>query len=67
MKEETAGTVSLVYDYHTRDLLDKLTEHQHSHYKEIITALHVHLDVHHCLEVVVIKAKAKKTRGWLKN
>ena len=29
--QETIGTVSLVYDHHTRDLSDKLTEHQHSH------------------------------------
>jgi len=60
--EETVGTVSLVYDHHTRDLSDKLTEQQHSHHKEIISALHVHLDAHHCLEVVVIKGKAKKIR-----
>lgn len=56
---EAVGTVSLIYDHHTRDLSDKLTEHQHSHHKEIISALHVHLDEHHCLEVVVIKGKAK--------
>lgn len=60
--EETVGTVSLVYDHHTRDLSDKLTEHQHSHHKEIISALHIHLDAHHCLEVVVIKGKAKNIR-----
>ena len=60
--QEMVGTVSLVYDHHTRDLSDKLTEHQHSHHKEIISALHVHLDAHHCLEVVVIKAKAKKIK-----
>jgi CopG family nickel-responsive transcriptional regulator len=60
--EETVGTVSLVYDHHTRDLSDKLTEHQHSHHKEIISALHVHLDAHHCLEVVVLKGKAKNIK-----
>ncbi|OGR06306.1 MAG: nickel-responsive regulator [Deltaproteobacteria bacterium RIFOXYD12_FULL_50_9] len=57
--EEAVGTVSLVYDHHTRDLSDKLTEHQHTHHKEIISALHVHLDAHHCLEVVVIKGRAR--------
>jgi len=57
--EEAIGTVSLVYDHHTRDLADKLTEHQHSHHKEIVSSLHVHLDAHHCLEVVVLKGKAK--------
>ena len=60
--QNTVGTVSLVYDHHTRDLSDKLTEHQHSHHIEIISALHVHLDAHHCLEVVVIKGKAKKIK-----
>ena len=54
--------MSLVYDHHTRDLSDKLTEHQHSHHKEIISALHVHLDAHHCLEVVVLKGKAKNIK-----
>ena len=57
--EEAVGTVSLVYDHHTRDLADKLTDHQHSHHKEIVSSLHVHLDAHHCLEVVVLKGKAK--------
>ena len=60
--KEAVGTVSLVYDHHTRDLSDKLTEHQHSHHKEIISALHVHLDAHHCLEVVILKGKAKNIK-----
>lgn len=60
--EETVGTVTLVYDHHTRDLADKLTEQQHSHHEAIISALHVHLDAHHCLEVVVVKGKAKNVK-----
>ena len=56
---EAVGAVSLVYDHHTRDLSEKLTEHQHSHHKEIISALHVHLDAHRCLEAVVLKGKVK--------
>ena len=59
---ETVATVTLVYDHHTRDLADKLTEHQHSHHQEIISTLHVHLDAHHCLEVVVIKGRADRVR-----
>jgi len=45
--QEAVGTVTLVYDHHTKDLSDKLTEHQHSHHEEIVSALHVHLDAHH--------------------
>lgn len=61
-EEEMVGTVSLVFNHHTRELSDKLTEHQHSHHQNIVSALHVHLDAHHCLEVVVIKGKAKDIR-----
>jgi CopG family nickel-responsive transcriptional regulator len=61
-EEEMVGTVSLVYNHHTRELSDKLTEHQHSHHQNIISALHVHLDAHNCLEVVVIKGKAREIR-----
>jgi CopG family nickel-responsive transcriptional regulator len=58
----TVGTVTLVYDHHTRDLSDKLTEHQHSHHDAIVSALHVHLDAHHCLEVVVVRGTAAQVR-----
>jgi len=60
--EETVGTVTLVYNHHTRDLSDKLTEHQHSHHDAIISALHVHLDAHNCLEVVVVRGKANEVK-----
>ncbi|NOY12638.1 MAG: nickel-responsive transcriptional regulator NikR [Deltaproteobacteria bacterium] len=60
--QQTVATVTLVYDHHTRDLSDKLTEHQHSHFEEIVSTLHVHLDHHHCLEVVVIKGKASRVK-----
>jgi CopG family nickel-responsive transcriptional regulator len=60
--QQTVATVTLVYDHHTRDLSDKLTEHQHSHHEEIVSTLHVHLDHHHCLEVVVIKGLASRVK-----
>lgn len=56
---EAVGTVTLVYDHHTRDLADKLTDHQHTHHHQIISVLHVHLDAHHCLEVVVLRGVAR--------
>jgi CopG family nickel-responsive transcriptional regulator len=61
-EEESVGTISMVYDHHTRDLSDKLTDHQHSHHKEIISSMHVHLDHDNCLEVVVAKGKTKEIR-----
>jgi CopG family nickel-responsive transcriptional regulator len=60
--EEIVGTVTLVYDHHTRELSHRLTEQQHSHYQSILSTLHVHLDAHHCLEVVVIRGRAEQVR-----
>lgn len=59
-EEEAVGTVTLVYDHHSTDLADKLTEHQHSHHEEIVSTLHIHLDHHHCLEVVVLRGQARE-------
>lgn len=59
-EEEAVGTVTLVYDHHTRELGDRLTEHQHSHHDAIISTLHVHLDHHNCLEVIVLKGTAQQ-------
>lgn len=57
--QEAVGTVTLVYNHHVRDLSDKLTEHQHSHHDQIISALHVHLDAHNCLEVLIIRGQVR--------
>lgn len=59
---EAVGTVTLVFDHHSTDLSDKLTEHQHSHHHEIVSTLHIHLDSHHCLEVVVLRGQAKEIK-----
>jgi CopG family nickel-responsive transcriptional regulator len=59
---EAVGTVTLVYNHHVRDLSDKLTEHQHSHHDQIISALHVHLDAHNCLEVLIIRSSVKEIK-----
>jgi CopG family nickel-responsive transcriptional regulator len=60
--EHVVGTVTIVFDHHTRDLAAKLTDHQHSHTDAIVSTLHVHLDAHFCLEVVVVKGSAKLVR-----
>jgi CopG family nickel-responsive transcriptional regulator len=61
-EKESVGTVTLVYNHHVRDLSDKLTEQQHSHHDQIVSALHVHLDAHNCLEVLVVRGKARDVR-----
>ncbi len=61
--EEAVGTLTLVYNHDVRDLSDKLTDLQHAHYTAIVSALHVHLDPHHCLEVLVLRGKARELKA----
>lgn len=56
---EAVGTITLVYNHDTRDLADRLTDLQHAHFSSIVSTLHVHLDAHHCLEVLVLRGKAR--------
>jgi CopG family nickel-responsive transcriptional regulator len=55
---DAVGTLTLVYDHETRELEERLTEMQHAHYRAIVSTLHVHLDAHHCLEVLILRGKA---------
>lgn len=59
---EIVGTVTLVYDHHTRHLEDKLTDVQHDHHDSIRCTTHVHLDHHNCLEVIVLSGRAGDVR-----
>ena len=52
------GTVTLLYDHHVRMLNEKLTDLQHSHFHNVLSTMHVHLDHDNCLEVLVVKGKA---------
>jgi CopG family nickel-responsive transcriptional regulator len=61
--DEVVGTLTLVYNHDVRDLSDKLTDLQHAHYKAIVSTMHVHLDAHHCLEVLVLRGKAKELKS----
>ena len=59
-EHETVGTITIVYNHHTRELEHALTEMQHRSFHQIISTLHVHLDTHNCLEVLVVKGKSKE-------
>ena len=60
---ETVGTVTMVYNHEIRELADKLTDIQHHHHDSIVASLHVHLDEHNCLEVLVVKGRGKQIRS----
>ena len=58
-KKETVGTIAIVYSHHTRELSGTLTDMQHRYYRSILSSLHIHLDEHNCLEVLVVRGKGE--------
>lgn len=61
--EETVGTITIVYSHDTRELTDTLTDLQHTYYNSIVSTMHIHLDEHNCLEVIVVKGRARDIRS----
>lgn len=60
--EDIAGTITLVYDHHKPHLQASLTDIQHDHHDAILSTVHVHLDHHNCLEVLIVRGKASVIR-----
>jgi CopG family nickel-responsive transcriptional regulator len=56
--QEIVGTLTIVFDHHASDLQGKLDQIQHAHHERIISAMHIHLDAHNCLEVIVLRGRS---------
>jgi CopG family nickel-responsive transcriptional regulator len=57
--QETVGSITLVYSHDVHELTEVLTAMQHKYHKHILSTMHIHLDKHNCLEVLVVKGKGK--------
>ncbi len=54
-KAVAVAAVCIVYDHHSTQLMQKLTALQHNRLLETICSMHIHLDKHNCLEIIVLK------------
>jgi CopG family nickel-responsive transcriptional regulator len=65
-KAKAVAAVFLVYDHHSTKLSDSLIDLQHSHTfahsMQVISSLHVHLDEHDCLEIIVLRGQVGEIR-----
>lgn len=53
--EIVIGVLTLIYDHHQRDLLQRMTDLQHDNNAQILCNTHIHIDHHNCLETIMIK------------
>ena len=53
-----AGSITLVFDHHRRELVNKLTNIQHQFHDNILSSLHFHLVHDLCMEIIAVKGTA---------
>jgi CopG family nickel-responsive transcriptional regulator len=61
--EEALGTVTILFDHHSRNLTEKLIELQHDFEGTIMATTHVHLTHHLCAEMIMIRGRASQIRA----
>ncbi|WP_297518240.1 nickel-responsive transcriptional regulator NikR [Thermococcus sp.] len=59
---EIAGTITMLYNHDEAEVVKELLDLQHEYLGEIISSIHVHMDKHNCLEVVIVKGKASRIK-----
>jgi CopG family nickel-responsive transcriptional regulator len=59
---QVIGTLTIVYDHGAGGVTEKLLEIQHHHHAEVSSTLHIHMDEHNCLEVLVLRGEAEDVR-----
>ena len=59
---EVVGAITLVYDHHKRELVNRLTDIQHDFQGTIISTQHIHLDHDNCLEIIAVKGSPKEAQ-----
>jgi len=54
---KAVAAVFVIYDHHSTKLMQELVGMQHSHLLQTICSMHVHLDTHDCMEIIVLKGQ----------
>jgi CopG family nickel-responsive transcriptional regulator len=54
------GIISILYDHDKKGVSDVLTDLQHKYHSLIQSSIHIHLDAHNCMELVIAKGDVKK-------
>ncbi|TRZ95587.1 nickel-responsive transcriptional regulator NikR [bacterium] len=64
---EVVGAVTLIYDHHKRELVNKLLDIQHEFGSCIISSQHIHIDHNNCLEILAVKGSPEKIQRLSEN
>lgn len=60
------GSITISYDHNSGEACSVLTDVQHRFMDVIVCTTHVHADLDHCLEVIVVKGPSGTVRSLIK-
>ena len=66
-KGKVIGTLTIIYNHEVGDVTNRLLHLQHHHLAEITSTTHIHIDEHMCLEMMIVRGKAKNVRNLADN
>jgi CopG family nickel-responsive transcriptional regulator len=66
-RAKAVAAVFLVYEHHSTRLMGMLADLQHSHFLQVISSMHIHLDEHNCLEVIVLRGSVGEINRTAEN
>ncbi len=61
---QIVGVVTMVYDHHTSEVVNKLLGLQHDSHIEIYSTMHIHLDHNNCLEILALRGSSAEIRSF---
>lgn len=61
-KADVLGSLTLIYDHHANELTSQMAEIQHHRHGMVVSVLHVHINHDDCMEVIVLRGKAREVR-----
>lgn len=61
--DQIAGALTIIYNYHKRELLNKITNIQHEFQEVIISSTHIHLDHDNCMEIIALIGNPDKIKS----
>ncbi|HUL61933.1 MAG TPA: nickel-responsive transcriptional regulator NikR [Methanocella sp.] len=56
---ERIGILSIIYDHDQRGVVNNLIDLQHDNSSLVNSSLHLHLDDHNCLEILMLRGEGK--------
>lgn len=54
------GSLTLVYDHHTRNLVQEMGEIQHDFHDNILSVMHLHVSHDDCMEIIALSGVVSK-------